>query len=231
MNDPVMVAVANSARWCDLVCRSNGIPTQTSRAAWAAQRRPPQLYPDAVTLLPDAPAADVLEAVEASRGCSVKDSFANMELDRYGFDELFEARWIYRAPARTTQRSRVSWTVVEREEEFDAWVYAAGIGHAVGSDLVRDSTVRFLSAPGPDGPGAGAIVNCTGNVVGLSNVFSSTIAIDDTWASLPDACADAFPSRAIVGYEHGEALEAALASGFSAVGPLRVWLRTIDEQA
>lgn len=231
MNERLLEAVENNARWCDLVCRSRGIPTQISSAAWAARRRAPHLYPDAISLLPDALAEDVLEPVESGLGCSVKDSFASMDLEKFGFDELFEARWIYREPARLTKRSPVSWTVVESEEAFAEWVHVAGIEHAIGTDLLRDATVRFLSAHGPDGVGAGAIATRTGSVVGVSNVFSPAIDIDETWASLVDAFARTFPSMAIVGYEHGEPLEAALASGFTAVGPLRVWLRTTEDEA
>jgi hypothetical protein len=29
-------------------------------------------------------------------GCSVKDSFGTLDLARWGFDELFEAHWIFR---------------------------------------------------------------------------------------------------------------------------------------
>jgi hypothetical protein len=45
-----------------------------------------------VTLDPAATAADVLPFVDGSAGCSVKDSFATLELP--GFSVLFEARWI-----------------------------------------------------------------------------------------------------------------------------------------
>lgn len=231
MSGRLFEAIENNARWCDLVCRSHGIPTQISRAAWAARRRAPQLYPDAISLLPDAPAEEVLKPVEAGLGCSVKDSFASMDLERFGFDELFEAHWIYREPARRSERSSVAWSIVESEDAFAEWVHVAGLEHTIGSDLLRDSAVRFLSAHGPDGVGAGAIASRTGSVVGVSNVFSVSIDIDETWATLADAFARAFPSLALVGYEHGESLAAALASGFTTVGPLRVWLRTTEDEA
>jgi hypothetical protein len=78
--------------------------------------------------------------------------------------------------------------------------------------------------PGPDGPSAGAVANRTGPVVGVSNVFTTTIAADEAWAGLPHALAAVFPSLPLVGYEHGEAL----AAGFTEVGALRVWLSEQD---
>ena len=89
-------AAENNGRWCDQVCRSQGIPTAMRRTHWVALERSPELYPDAVTLLPDATAEEVLASTQAGPGCSVKDSFAALDLATLGFEELFEARWIYR---------------------------------------------------------------------------------------------------------------------------------------
>lgn len=83
--------VAENAQWCDLVC-----PGVFGARAWTSLARPPQYYPDAVTLTPDATAADVLPYVDGSPGCSVKDSFATLDLP--GFSVLFEATWIACGP-------------------------------------------------------------------------------------------------------------------------------------
>jgi hypothetical protein len=56
------------------------------------------LHPDAVTLSPEAEAAAVLKRVEDGPSCSVKDSFAVLNLVPSGFHVLFEATWI-RGPA------------------------------------------------------------------------------------------------------------------------------------
>src|SRR4051794_1850107 len=50
--------VAENAAWCDLVCAGEFRPR-----AWTSPRRTPEYYPDAVTLTPDATAADVLPFV------------------------------------------------------------------------------------------------------------------------------------------------------------------------
>lgn len=83
--------VAENAAWCDLVCGGEFGPR-----AWTSPSRTPEYYPDAVTLTPDATTADILPFVDASAGCSVKDSFATLALP--GFSVLFEATWIACGP-------------------------------------------------------------------------------------------------------------------------------------
>ena len=154
----------------------------------------------------------------------MKDSFADLDLAPLGFDELFRAHWIFREPALSTD-SAVHWGVVESATELAEWAQAAGAGDTLRKSLLRDPSVRILAARGPGGPGAGAVANHTASVVGVSNVFVRTLAAEEAWAGIAAALADLFPSLPLVGYEHGEALRPALASGFSTIGALRVWLR------
>src|SRR3954462_805415 len=94
-----MPAARNNAEWCDLVCRTHGIETAFSDRAWVALRRSPRSYPDAVTLSPLPSVGDVLSRIDTSAGCSVKDSFATLDLAEDGFRVLFEAEWIHRPAA------------------------------------------------------------------------------------------------------------------------------------
>ena len=75
---------------------------------------------------------------------------------------------------------------------------------------------------------AGAIANRTDNVVGLSNVFAPEGAAARFWPGRVSAAIDAFARLPLVGYESGSELAIALALGFEAVGPLRVWVRTAE---
>ena len=220
VDDRVRQAADNNAQWCDLVCRSHGVPTARERGLWVALRRPPMLYPDAVTLSPDLAAEDVLQSVQDGPGCSVKDSFGTLDLAPMGFDQFFRAQWIYSEPASPSRTVTPAWSVVETDEDFDEWTHAAGLSGILRRELLTDPSVRFLSTPG-----AGAVVNRTGSVVGVSNVFTTAIAIDEAWAGIAAAVAGVFPQLPLVGYERGDALHAALAAGFAQVGPLRVWLR------
>src|SRR5690349_21862218 len=64
--------------------------------------RTPEHYPDAVTLHASVDADGLLARVDATSGCSIKDSFADLDLTPRGFDPLFDATWIRR---RAIQRS------------------------------------------------------------------------------------------------------------------------------
>jgi hypothetical protein len=91
-------AARNNAGWCATVCRSHGIASTVTDAAWYSLGRTPPYYPDAVTLRPDATPAHFLDRIDAtSPGCSVKDSFATLDLTPDGFAELFTAQWIHRS--------------------------------------------------------------------------------------------------------------------------------------
>lgn len=85
-------AVSENAAWCDVFCRIGGVSGVFGPHAWTSPARTPEFYPDAVTLSPDATAADILPFVDASAGCSVKDSFASLELP--GFEVVFSATWL-----------------------------------------------------------------------------------------------------------------------------------------
>lgn len=221
----MLAAAENNARWCDVVCRSHGVPTTRQHGYWAALRRAPSLYPDAVSLRPDAATDDVLRLIDDGPGCAVKDSFAALGLARRGFDELFAAHWIYRGPAPQARPSSLTWSPIVTADALTRWARAAGQSDTFGVELLAEPSVRFLAAFTPDGLAAGAVANRTGNVVGVSNVFATLVSIDDCWAGIAGAVGAAFPGLPQVGYEHGDALQAALAGGFTSVGQLRVWLR------
>ncbi|MGW4487568.1 hypothetical protein ACWEOE_27430 [Amycolatopsis sp. NPDC004368] len=69
-------------------------------------------------------------------------------------------------------------------------------------------------------------MNHTSGLVGLSNLFAvdgSDVAA--VWSSAITAAAVHCPGLPLVGYEHGDDLAHSLASGFDALGRLRVCLR------
>ena len=226
MDARLLGAVQNNASWCDLVCRSVGIPTRTRPLMWVALRRSPPLYPDVVTLSPTATTGDVVHAVLPGSGASVKDSFATVDLEKNGFELRFEGRWIYRPPAHATASGRARWTVVDSHAELTEWLRSARDAVDVPREVFGDSAVRVLAATGPGGVEAGAIVNDSGPVVGVSNVFGTAVDDPATWTEIAAVITSAFPSLPIVGYERGDRLHAALAGGFEEIGALRVWLQT-----
>ena len=107
-------AATTNASCCDAVCRALGLPTRWAVDAWTVAERSPGGYPDAVTLSREAEAAAVLKRVEDGSGCSIKDSFAVLDLGPSGFHVLFEATWIQRPTAGAGSAARSTGAACKR---------------------------------------------------------------------------------------------------------------------
>lgn len=80
----VGAAARENAEWCELPERADGF--------WFSRERTPPYYPDAVTLRPGVDVSEILAAIDTSPGCSIKDSFDDLEAP--GFRRLFRAHWL-----------------------------------------------------------------------------------------------------------------------------------------
>ena len=105
------VAAANNAAWCDAFCRTHGVVGRFERDAWVSPQRTPPLYPDAVTLVEDADEHALLAAIDTGPGCSIKDSFARLDLEHAGFEPLLHAQWLACTGAAATD----AWSAVTSE--------------------------------------------------------------------------------------------------------------------
>lgn len=222
----ITIAAANNAAWCDLICRSHGIAGIFTPQAWRSPRRTPALYPDAVTLTADAAVDTVLAGIDTRTGCSVKDSFAALDLATEGFVRLFDAWWLWRPPGVTVEAApMVPVEAADLAAWARAWRGADGPQDVFQPSLVADPDVVVLGRR--DGPRfvAGAIANTSGTAIGLSNVFAVDRDVEAAWLGALAAIVRRRPGLPIVGYGQDDALTAPLRLGFSAVGPLTVWHR------
>ncbi len=221
---PLTLAVRENAAWCDLVCRLHRFTPEGDGRLWWSARRTPDLFPDAVTLVPDLSVLDVLGRINDSFGASVKDSFATLDLTDQGWTVLFDATWVARPPRSGADDEVASTFAIVRERfSFAAWCRAwGGPAEVLPIGLRRVPGVTVLGREGDAGFADGAIAHCTEiggtAVAGLWNAFGA-------WADIADAVSHRHPEAWIVGYERGAGLDAALAAGFTAMGPLRVWNR------
>lgn len=224
------IAAANNADWCDAVCRTHGIQAQGDADAWTSPTRTPPLYPDAVTLVPHPSVPELLARVDSSSGCSIKDSFATLDLSGYGFRVLLDARWIVRTPsAPLALLASPCWTAVRDLGAFatweEAWRGADGARGVLRADLLRLEAVTILAAEVGDRIVGGAVLNRSSAVVGISNFFAKDPNMSDCWQGCLAFVDLLFPDVTLVGYESGQALGVVRTYGFDAVGPLRVWVR------
>jgi hypothetical protein len=222
-------AALNNAEWCDVVVRSHGIETEIDRDAWIARTRTPPYYPDAVTLVPNPAIPDLLRRIDASAGCSIKDSFATLDLARFGFRVLFEAQWITRRlDAPTAADAEPTWVRVREASALAAWetAWSGGLG-AQGlfrAGLLAVDAVAVLAAYEADRIVAGAVLNRSAEVVGVSNVFSLPGRRHAAWEGCLALASALYPASMMVGYQSGSDLDIAHDHGFEPAGPLRVWI-------
>jgi hypothetical protein len=225
-----MLAARNNAEWCHLVANSHGIHGQFLSSIWASTIRTPPFYPDAVTLNVQATARQIVSAVDATSGCSVKDSFARLDLRPEGFDVLFDAEWIYQesgvvsGPTVTT----LNWSEVVTPVQLDEWQMAWSSSDDPNTflpALLDDEGVVVLAGRSDGIVVAGAVLNRSTSVVGVSNVFAGDKHAESVWPELLAQAGNYFSACVLVGYESGNALAAARAAGFHSAGPLRVWLK------
>lgn len=199
----------------------------------------PALYPNAVTLTPDAGPAVIraLARLELPGRWGVKDSFATLDLGAHGFDLLFDAQWLHleaTAPVAGPVPN-MPWHAVRTPEELEAWEAAwrgpppeaasAQAPRVFPPALLQEEGVVFLRTGDAARPLAGGVASLAAGAIGLSNTFLSDGAPPALYAGLLASVRARFPGLPLVGYEHGDALETWCGLGMSPVGPLRVWLK------
>jgi hypothetical protein len=224
-------AARNNADWCAAVCQTHGILGMVGDRAWTSQRRTPPYYPDAVTLQPDTTTIDVLPRIDtASPGCSVKDSFATLDLGPAGFAILFDAQWIYRPanfpapPTRGMRTEHVRTPECLRDWQL-AWHGANEPPNIFQPALLDNPDIRIVAIHDDGQLTGGGALNLSAGMLGVTNMFSTPnadpIAI---WSSLLTMAIDHYPGVPIVGYHRQTDLAGAVQVGFRAIGPLRVWM-------
>jgi hypothetical protein len=217
----IAAAARNNAEWCSIICRHHGIESVMAADAWTAQRRTPDGYPDADVLAADVNVDSLLARIDTGPGCSVKDSFATIDLAPYGFRVLFEAFWIWRPASPVRADLPRGWMPVRTPRDLDMWSTGRTPG-VFRTALLDEPDVRLFHRPMPAG---GFALSGHAGVVGVSNVLCEPQARAAVWDAIIATASTTYPGRDLVGYESGDDLDAAVAAGFSCLGPLRVWMR------
>lgn len=165
---------------------------------------------------------------EDSVGCSIKDSFATLDLEALGFVSLFEASWIaLRADVADPPpvENGWRWSVANSARACEGM---APIGEVMPARLLSEPGVSIVAAHDGERLVGSAVLNHTGAVVGVSTVRVTDAGAHSAaamWVGIARAARELHPSLTLLGYEAGAQLLAPLSAGFSEIGPLRVWLR------
>lgn len=228
------IGAENNAHWCDLMVRSHLGEGVFSDDAWTSPTRTPSLFPDAVSLRPSPDVARLLSRIDASPGCTIKDSFAALDLSAHGFAVLLEAQWITwsaspgRPPSLPPGTTRITEPLALRLWE-NQWCAGDGPKGLFRADLLLSRDVAVIGCMERDSVVAGGIISRSAHSIGISNVFTRKGNPLGTWSALRQSAGAIFPGLPLIGYEQGEDLVVAQASGFRAVGPLKVWIS--DEES
>jgi len=238
-------AARNSAIWCDTVCRAHGAPGEFYDVLWLDRHPAPRFYPNVVTLSDQqsvtAQRAHIhdLMATGLPDGWGVKDSFCALDLAPSGFQPLFEAAWLWRAPSQTIAKSTadgIHWTSVRSAPDLARWEATWSVDAAFQlppvqtrlflPSLLADQEIVFIAAYKNDQIVGGAIAKHTDGVVGLSNVFGPVDDAMSFWAGCVATAQTSFPGVPLVGYARLPDLVVAQAVGFEMLQALRVWIRS-----
>jgi hypothetical protein len=186
------------------------------------------LFPDAVTLIPSPDVPDLLSRIDSSPGCTIKDSFASLDLTTEGFRVLFDAQWIMSPSAPAKEWSDSSdWSEITDPSGLGLWevAWCQDDGpRGLFSPALLSEAVAVFGRVANNRTVAGGIVNRSADAVGISNVFTEAGHGSETWSALAQCARASFPDLPLIGYERSESLPDALSSGFHDVGSLRVWL-------
>lgn len=233
-------AAWNNAFWCDTICQAHGNPGEFEQNFWINRGISPRFYPNIVTLAQaDHEQLAAIRALAGSKtesGWGVKDSFAVLDLAPLGFQPLFDASWIWLAPERvqTPDQSDLSWSAIHDPAELEAWEATwngtpaglpAGYEPLFPAQLLERADIAFIAIRQNEQLIAGAIANCTEDVVGISNIFLPSAYKSGCLSQCLIGARSFFPGLPLVGYDSGDDLATMLAAGFETIGPLRVWLR------
>ena len=226
----IEMAARNNADWCDVFCDLHGVRGEFRHDAWTSAARTPRYYPDAVTLMRSVDPAELLSRVDTSTGCSVKDSYADLDLTPWGFEVLFDASWMHRAGASQLDGAGpLSWEPVRDDAELGAWEAAWGgnptAARAFLPGLLAREDVVILAARRSDAVIGGAVLTSAAGVIGLSNIFVVDLDPLEAFASAAAEAGRIWPGKGLVGYQAGATLHAAVRAGFEPIGPLVVWLK------
>jgi hypothetical protein len=232
--DLVAAAARNNAEWCGAVCRARGIASAIEGAAWVAREDTPRFYPNLVTLEGPHRAADhhriALELLGRRHGgvVAIKDSFDAFDGNALACRVLFAAQWIAR-DIGDEGMSVEGCSLVKKEHELIAWERAwsddPSAGQTFHPAILQDPDVAILAIRQGGTIVGGGIAFRAAGVVGISNVFARQDDLAE-WPLLVAGAACYLQHQGpLVGYEHGDALAAAVAGGWRPIGALKVWLR------
>ncbi|WP_208995564.1 hypothetical protein [Pseudovibrio sp. Alg231-02] len=222
-------AAENNADLYQLMFEAHGIPYERSKELFHTIVLPLPFYSSIVTCLPATKPELVNDFTRtATVDVYVKDSFADLPLEQFGFKKLFDASWFYLT--EIVKADTVGWEQIKTARQLEHWEAAwKTSGNQTDCSmfppaLLTNPNITFWGYAEAGKYTKGFIGNWSGSSIGLSNIFAGTLSPKDLqqMACLLQAWQ---PSAPIVGYARGETLHSAKQTGFETSGNLTVWVK------
>ena len=232
------ICAANNADLYEAVFRAHGLEQHRNPFLWWSESPAPPYYSNMTTLDPDAVEFQHQAVKQLSSALdgpfAVKDGFCRLDLASLGFKLLFSASWTWadsgRAIGATRSHMASTWQRVRDTDALLAWEEAWAADNlsdrrVFPTAILDNPDIAFFGRASAGGFDAGCIVNRSPEAVGLSNFFANGVAAATAYQDAANVAAVYADDLPLVGYEHGDALHAAVLAGFGPVGGLCVWLR------
>jgi len=229
IDERAICGARNNADWYEAVFSTHGLRYRRVGFAFVGEDVPPPYYSNLTVLSPDENTKVLTELAKLASKfdgtLGLKDSFCQLELGPNGFETLFEASWVWRAPRQVTMP--LGWETLSNGNDLRMWEESWKQNGSPTDRLMFPETlmargdVTFLGRKANGRFIAGCIANRSADSIGLSNVFAETPS-EAFFAQAADAAASIDAALPVVGYESGDELVFADQAKFEEVGQLRI---------
>jgi hypothetical protein len=214
------LAVKNNVVWCEIISRLHGCESRVENNLWGLNKKAPIYYPDVITLSTEVHTNELLNFIGDTQVEYIKDSYASLQLK--DFEVLFEANWIYHELDGKLSSGNGSYKKICSDEELLRWNIASSLEGVLHPDILSHPDVSIYANVG-EVVTNGFIVNCSGDTIGVSNVFSTEHNSDFIWTDIIEVINQNHNGKHIVGYESDETYIEAVEAGWQSIGSLKVW--------
>lgn len=240
MKGKLQKAICNNKDLYEVILGNQNIKSHKSDSIWHSLEKTPPFYSNLVTISKEWQPDDVFRNIDFKcekenwKEWSIKDSFAVLDLNKYGFTRLFDAQWMYLKAANfipTEKSGNLRYEIVDKEETLSAWRLAWDFDERIGKEifspkLLNKSSVYIVAGYKEEQIVSGCFVNKTENVLGISNFFAPSKDIH-YWSDIISFIFDSVEYLDIVGYERNELVDKLHLLGFESIGNLTVWLKKL----
>jgi hypothetical protein len=238
MNKKLEIAIRNNNDLYAAVFEPLQLDSFRNSSIWYCVEKTPPLYSNLVTVSQEWKPDSIFDKIESKfekenwGNWSIKDSFAVLDLRKFGFEKLFDAKWLYFERANfapTKTGTDCDFRIVESENGLSKWKIAWDQNKELGdkifnAGLLDNPKIKFVAGYEREHLVCGCLINVTGEVLGFSNFFAPNESIE-YWSDLLRFVHKSLKFVDIVGYERDQTLTNLLRLNFQVIGRLTVWLK------